>query len=142
MAELGVAYCPTLAAGDAISQYGGWRKGADPEPARIRAKRESFRRALESGVEICFGGDVGVYPHGDNVRELELMVDYGMAAPDVLHAATGGNAAILGLDDRGRIEPGLLADLLVVRGDPLADVSTLRTVVMVVKGGEVVRDAR
>lgn len=142
MAELGVAYCPTLAAGDAITQYGGWHKGVDPEPARIRAKRASFRLALESGVEICFGGDVGVYPHGDNVRELELMVDYGMATADVLHAATEGNAAIFGLTDRGRIEPGLLADILVVRGDPLADVSVLRSVEMVLKGGEIVRDAR
>lgn len=142
MAELGVAYCPTLAAGDAISQYGGWRKGVDPEPARIRAKRQSFRLALESGVAICFGGDVGVYPHGDNVRELELMADYGMPVGDVLNAATAGNAAIFGLNDRGRIEAGLLADLFVVRGDPSESLSALRSVVMVLKGGEVVRDAR
>lgn len=142
MADLGVAFCPTLAAGDAISQYGGWRKGVDPEPARIRGKRESFRRALESGVEICFGGDVGVYPHGDNVRELELMVDYGMDVGDALAAATSGNAAIFGLDDRGRIEAGLLADLVAVRGDPSRDISALRRVALVVKGGEIVRDSR
>lgn len=141
MAELGVAYCPTLAAGDAIARYGGWRKGIDPEPARIRAKRASFRRALDSGVDICFGGDVGVYPHGDNARELELMVDYGMPTRDVLRAATAGNASIFGLDDRGRVESGLLADLLAVRGDPSADISALREVVMVLKGGEVVRGA-
>lgn len=142
MAELGVAFCPTLAAGDAIARYGGWREGVDPEPARIRGKRESFRLALDSGVEICFGGDVGVYSHGDNVRELELMVDYGMDVGDALRAATSGNAAIFGLDDRGRIEAGLLADLVAVRGDPSRDVSALRDVAMVLKGGEIVRDAR
>jgi imidazolonepropionase-like amidohydrolase len=139
MAERGVALCPTLAAGDAISQYNGWRKGTDPEPARITAKRESFRRALASGVEICFGGDVGVYPHGDNVRELEMMVDYGMATGDVLHAATAGNARIFELDDRGRVAPGLLADLIAVSGDPSRDISALRAVAMVMKGGVIVR---
>lgn len=139
MVEHGVALCPTLAAGDAISQYGGWRKGIDPEPARITAKRASFGRALAAGVRMCFGGDVGVYPHGDNVRELEMMVDYGMAAPAVLHAATEGNAAIFGLDDRGRIATGLLADILVVDGDPSADIAALRAVRLVMKGGEVVR---
>lgn len=138
MAELGVAFCPTLAAGDAITQYGGWRKGTDPEPARIQAKRASFRRALESGVEICFGGDVGVYPHGDNVLEIELMVEYGMPVIDVLRAATSGNASIFELDDRGRVEAGLLADLVAVDGDPSVDVSALRNVALVLKGGEIV----
>lgn len=138
MAERGVAFCPTLAAGDAISQYGGWRKGVDPEPERIRRKRASFRAALASGVEICFGGDVGVYPHGDNVRELELMEDYGMAPEAVLHAATGGNARILELEDRGRVAPGMLADLIAVRGNPMNDLSALRDVDLVMKGGRIV----
>lgn len=138
MAELGVAFCPTLAAGDAISRYGGWRKGTDPEPARVRNKRSSFVIALESGVEICFGGDVGVYPHGDNIRELELMVEYGMTAADVLRIATSGNAAIFELHDRGRVEPGLLADLVAVRGDPSYDIRALRSVELVMKGGEVI----
>lgn len=140
MAERGVAFCPTLAAGDAILRYGGWRPGVDPEPERIRAKRESFQAALGSGVAICFGGDVGVYAHGDNVRELELMVDYGMEPLAALHAATAGNATILELEDRGRVAPGLRADLVAVRGDPSRDVSALRDVVLVVKDGEVVRD--
>lgn len=139
MAELGVAYCPTIAAGDAISQYGGWRKGLDPEPARIRDKRASFARALRSDVAICFGGDVGVYAHGDNVRELELMVDYGMPIVDVLRAATSGNAAIFELRDRGRVEPGRLADLIAVRGDPSNDIRALRAVELVMKGGRIVQ---
>ena len=142
MAERDVAYCPTLAAVDAISRYGGWRKGVDPEPSRVRAKRESFRRALAAGVEICFGGDVGVYSHGENVLELELMAEYGMAPEDVLRVATSGNAEIFGLSDRGSLEPGLLADLVAVQGDPSEDVSTLRDVVLVVKGGAVVREPR
>jgi imidazolonepropionase-like amidohydrolase len=138
MAELGVAFCPTIAAGDAITRYGGWREGVDPEPERIRLKRASVRAALDAGVRMCFGGDVGVYPHGDNVRELELMVEYGMADADALRAATSGNADVFGLDDRGRIEVGRLADLVAVRGDPSRDVSALRAVEIVVKGGRVV----
>lgn len=143
MAGRGVALCPTLAAGDAILRYGGWDPETDPEPARIRAKRDSFRAALDAGVPICFGGDVGVYPHGDNVRELELMVDYGMAPADALHAATAGNAALFGLDGRlGAVREGLLADLIAVGGDPAADVSALRDVRLVMRGGALVLDPR
>ena len=141
MVEHGVALCPTLAAGDAILRYGGWRKGIDPEPARIASKRASFAAALRAGVSICFGGDVGVYPHGDNVRELELMVEYGMDPADALHAATLGNARILAIDDRlGAIRPGLLADLIAVQGDPSRDISALRQVRYVMKGGQVYRN--
>ncbi|WOJ95639.1 amidohydrolase family protein [Congregibacter brevis] len=139
MKKNGVALCPTLAAGDAISQYGGWVKGVDPEPARISQKRVSFQAALKSGVDICFGGDVGVYPHGDNVRELEMMVDYGMSTVDALRAATSGNADLFHLGDTlGRVEQGLLADLISVRGNPLSNISTLREVTLVMKGGVVV----
>ncbi len=140
MAEHGVALCPTLAAGDAILQYGGWNKATDPEPARIQAKRASFALALAAGVEICFGGDVGVYPHGDNVRELELMHQYGMGRNEVLQAATAGNAAIFGLGRLGSIVAGQLADMVVVEGDPLQDLTALRHVRMVVKNGDVVHE--
>jgi imidazolonepropionase-like amidohydrolase len=140
MAERGVAFCPTLAAGDAILRYGGWQKGVDPEPERITLKKESFRLAMRSGVQMCVGGDVGVYAHGTNVRELELMVEYGMDPQAVLRAATAGNADIFGLADRGRIRPGLLADLVAVRGDPSRNPSALRDVAFVMKGGEVVVD--
>lgn len=140
MAERGVALCPTLSAGDAISQYGGWEKGDEPEPARIREARESFQAALEAEVMICNGSDVGVFPHGDNVRELELMVDYGMTPEAALEAATSVNARALGLEDEvGRIQPRLYADLVAVRGDPTQDVSALRNVFFVMKGGVVFR---
>ena len=96
MVEKNVAYCPTIAAGDATSQYAGWKKGVDPEPARIARKRDTYKAALAAGVKMCFGGDVGVYAHGDNLRELELMVEWGMPPAAALVAATSGNACISG----------------------------------------------
>ena len=136
MKAKGIALCPTLAAGDAIAQYAGWRKGIDPEPERIRKKRESFRQAMASGVTICMGGDVGVYTHGDNAREMEAMADYGMKPMDVLRSATSVNADVFGISNRvGRIKPGLLADILVVDGDPSADISQVRKIRWVMKDG-------
>ena len=84
MAEKGVALCPTLAAGESILSYGGWKKGIDPEPQRITDKKKSFALALKSGVKICMGGDVGVFAHGHNAKEMELMAEYGMKPLDVL----------------------------------------------------------
>ena len=140
MAERGVALCPTLAAGDAIEQYNGWQKGVDPEPARITAKRASFRAALDAGVTICFGGDVGVFPHGDNLRELEMLVDYGMPALAALRSATSINADLFQIGNSvGRVRAGLRADLIAVRGDPVADISALRQVALVMKDGRVYR---
>jgi imidazolonepropionase-like amidohydrolase len=140
MAERGVALCPTLAAGYSIRRYAGWRPGIDPEPASITRKRESFRRALDAGVTMCFGGDVGVYTHGTNVIELELMVEYGMTAAAAVATATSGNADIFRIDDRvGRVAPDLLADLIAVQGDPTRDISALRDVRFVMKGGEIFR---
>jgi imidazolonepropionase-like amidohydrolase len=140
MAQKGVALCPTLAAGDATAQYAGWKKGVDPEPPRIGAKRASFRAALTAGVKIVFGEDVGVFPHGDDVRELEMMVSYGMPVVPALLSATSGNAQVFHLDSRlGSIKPGLLADLIAVEGDPTKDISALRRVRWVMKGGVIVR---
>ncbi|HPN71132.1 MAG TPA: amidohydrolase family protein, partial [Saprospiraceae bacterium] len=138
MQTRGVALCPTLAAGDAVSQYKGWKKGVDPEPERIKEKRKSFKLALEAGVTIVAGGDVGVFSHGDNVRELEIMVDYGMAPLDILRSVTAVNAKVFGLDHLGEIKPGKLADLVVVKGNPLENISVLRKIEMVMLGGKLV----
>ena len=140
MAAQGVALCPTLAAGDATSQYGGWKKGTDPEPAGIRRKRESFKLALDSGVTIAAGSDVGVFPHGESALELELMVAYGMPALAALKSATSVNARVMKMEAQiGRVATGLLADLIAVTGDPVADISATRKVTFVMKGGVVVR---
>jgi imidazolonepropionase-like amidohydrolase len=140
MAEKGVALCPTLAAGDATSQYGGWKKGTDPEPAGIRRKRESFKLALDSGVTIAAGSDVGVFPHGESARELELMAAYGMPPVAVLKSATSVNARVMKMETQiGKVQAGLLADLVAVAGDPARDVSATRKVSFVMKGGAIVR---
>jgi imidazolonepropionase-like amidohydrolase len=136
MAKRGVVLCPTLAAGDAIARYRGWN-GQPPLPASLEQERKAFAAARAAGVVLCVGGDVGVFAHGDNAREMELMQDAGMSALDVLTAATSVNAKAFGIDDRvGAIRAGMLADLVAVQGDPSSDIRAVRRVTLVMKGGK------
>jgi len=139
MVEKGVALCPTIAAGLSIAQYQGWEKGTKPEPERVINKRKSFKLALERGVTISFGGDVGVFPHGENVLELELMTAYGMSTIDALKAATSTNASLFGLDKLGQLKEGFLADIIVVKGNPEKKISALRNVAFVMKNGAIIK---
>jgi imidazolonepropionase-like amidohydrolase len=123
MKEHNVALCPTLAI---------------VSPANAERKRGVFKLALQAGVTIASGSDVGVFAHGDNARELETMVQFGMPLVDVLRSATSVNARVLHMADKiGSVKSGLLADLIAVEGDPTKDVGALRRVKFVMKGGAV-----
>jgi imidazolonepropionase-like amidohydrolase len=137
MKQKGVALCPTLATAEAYEMYfSGWVKGKMPRNAELVKKQQSFRAALDAGVTICFGGDVGVFPHGENYRELEAMVEYGMTPLAAMRSATSGNARTFHMEDRiGRIAPGFQADLVAVEGDPTKDIGAMRRVRFVMQGG-------
>jgi len=135
MKEKGIALCPTISATEAIATYHGWKKGIDPEPAGVKRKHYIFTEALKAGVTICMGGDVGVFPHGDNSREMILMAEYGMKPIDVLRSATSVNAAVFGLRNLGNIKAGYLADLVAVNGDPAENIQAVKQVGLVMKDG-------
>jgi len=139
MKDKGIALCPTLAATEAYSFYFyGW-KGSGTEPLAMRKKREMFSMALKSGVTICMGGDVGVFPHGDNAREMVFMAEYGMKPLDVLRSATSVNAAVFNLAQLGNIKQGYLADLVAVQGNPVENIKAVKEVKFVMKDGVIYR---
>jgi imidazolonepropionase-like amidohydrolase len=141
MKDHNVVYIPTLAAVEKIPEYRGWVKGKTPDPERVTLKKKSFQAALQSGVILGMGGDVGVFAHGENVLEMELMVEYGMNPLDVLKAATSVNSKAFHIDKLvGFIRGGLKADLVIVTGDPSVTISDLRKVQWVMKDGIVYRN--
>jgi imidazolonepropionase-like amidohydrolase len=136
MAEHHVALCPTLTAGGGGAPGGrGGRGGQGESPARAR-KRETFKAALDAGVTILSGSDVGTFPHGDNAREVEAMVDFGMTPVSALKAATSVAGRVLHMDI-GVVRQGMLADLIAVDGDPTQEISAIRSVKFVMKGGAI-----
>jgi imidazolonepropionase-like amidohydrolase len=142
MRERGVVLVPTLAASEAVARYAGWKDG-EPDPPGVRTSKDTFSRALRLGVEIACGSDAGVFRHGDNAREIELMVAYGMSPKAALRAATSAAARVLGRErDLGRVAPGYVADLIAVREDPLKSASALRGPVLVLKEGKVALEPR
>lgn len=141
MKEHDVCFVPTIAAGESqLEQRGSYVFGAPiaTAPQSLRNKLASFQAALASGVTICSGSDVGVFPHGDNGKELQLLVQFGMKPIDALIAATSADAHMLGMDDRiGSVRVGLFADLIAVDGDPTVDINAVRHVTFVMKNGVV-----
>ncbi len=142
MKEHGTFLVPTLMAGYAVEEQArdGTLEGLRAEKALYIAPlmRRSFGMAVEAGVRIAFGTDAGVFPHGTNGREFALMVENGMEPMAAIVSATSSGAELLGLSaTTGTIEAGKLADIIAVRGDPLADISVMERVVFVMKGGEV-----
>ena len=142
MHDRGTALCPTIAASEAYARYFEHWDSKEPAPESVQENRRSFRLAMQAGVPICMGGDVGVFAHGQNWLEMDAMQRAGMPAAQVMIAATSGNARILRLGDRGEVKPGLLADLVAVDGDPTRDVNAVRNVRLVMKGGQVVKPAQ
>ena len=142
MAKKNIAFLPTLAAAEAIAEYfHGHVRGGEAHP-RMREAEHAFKAARTERVVIGCGSDVGVFAHGENLRELAWMAQHGMAPAEVLHAATLVNAKIVRRDSElGRVREGYLADLIAVEGDPTTNLAALSRLRLVMKDGEIVRSA-
>jgi imidazolonepropionase-like amidohydrolase len=131
---------PTFTIFEYFADHPGSPAQAERERQMIAFHAEEFRKQLAAGVPMAAGSDVGPFPHGTQVREFELMVKYGMTPLTALQAGTLNGAKLLGWAGQiGAIKVGYFADVIAVRGDPLQDVSNLKNVTFVMKGGVVYR---
>jgi imidazolonepropionase-like amidohydrolase len=136
MKKAGTFLVPTLSASYPPPVF----RVPNPESVALRNQYRAFERAYAAGVPIAFGTDAGTFTHGDNVKEFELMVRFGMTPADAIRSATVTTAQLFGIEaDAGTLEAGKLADLIAVDGDPLADVSVLRRIDFVMKSGRVAK---
>ncbi len=140
MAKKAIAYLPTLTVCEAICEYFmGYVRGSEPHP-RMQEAANAFRNARAEGVVIGCGSDVGPFPHGENLRELQWMERLGMSTNEALLAATAVNAKIIRRDNElGSVKEGYLADFIAVAGDPACDLSVLSAVPFVMTDGSVFR---
>ena len=145
MKENGTFYVPTILAGNFVAEKA---KIDGFFPAIVRPKaaaigpliQQTFARAYQAGVKIAFGTDSGVSAHGDNAKEFGLMVDVGMPPIEAILSATKHTAELLNVTDTlGSISAGKLADIVAVKGDPLANIRLLENVQFVMKDGAVVK---
>lgn len=138
MKRRGVIYCPTIAVTEAMAEYGGWQKGKNDAPNGVVKKHDAVTSALKAGVIFCNGSDVGPYTHGDNLRELKLMHEYGLSIKKTLQAATMVGAELMGQGHNlGQVKVGYLADLIAVTGNPLTDLNILQKIDFIMKDGDV-----
>lgn len=141
--EKHVALAMDIYNGDFLADEGrrmNWPKEfQEKNEAMTEVQRRSFRRAYEAGVEMVFGTDIGVFPHGTGARQLQVMVDWGMPPMEVIKSATSNAAKHLGWEDQvGSLQPGKYADIIAVAGDPLRDIRVLEDVKLVIKGGKII----
>ncbi len=135
-----IFFCPTLATVEAYARYQGWNNQNEGEPKSVQSARKMIAIAIESGVAIANGSDIGVFPHGEGVRELELLVDYGLKPFQAIQSATTVAANALHLDKQiGKLQPGFIADIIAVSGNPLQNIRSLRNIKMVMKEGIIYR---
>lgn len=111
----------------------------DPPSVRLRNEYAAFERAYKMGVKVAFGTDAGTFAHGDNAKEFDLMVRYGMTPEDAIRAATIVTADLFGIDDIGTLQSGKLADVIAVTGNPLEDIAALHSIDFVMKSGQVAK---
>ncbi len=141
MKEKQIYAVPTFAIAEYFADHAATPAAGERERAMQRFHVGEFRKQLAAGVPMAVGSDVGPFPHGTQARELELMVEYGMAAPDVLRADLLNGARLLGWDGQvGELKPGFYADVIAVDGDPLSDIASVRKVRFVMKNGVVYRN--